>query len=453
MLNERASALSDVPSPSSDDLSPKQDQLRNIRGLVEAVMQIDSVELPEPANRPELQTPQDSDAHQGRKPPETRELTHLMSFRGRLTLESEAAYELLDAQFLPLELLPIFRTDQEKHVVDVYQGRLHVKPRPWWPNLVLFLLTFASVLYVGTLQALNEIASSNLGEALRMAENPLPELWRGLPYAVSVLLILGAHELGHYFAARRHKLAVTLPYFLPFPFSMLGTLGAAIQLREPMRSRKVLLEVGAAGPLAGLVFAIPIVLLGLATSSVMALSEVGGGMVEGNSILYAGFKVLMFGEFLPNAERDVFINSIAWAGWIGLFITGLNLIPVGQLDGGHVMYALFGKRARLLYLPTIIAMGVLIYFTGITLLFMLVLIILMGPNYAVPLNDITPLTGTHRAVAVATLVIFVLVFVPVPLTTFEVEPVVAPGGVSAQLPLLTAAGIVVAQRLARRFSR
>ena len=150
--------------------------------------------------------------------------------------------------------------------------------------------------------------------------------------------------MGHYFAARHHKLAVTLPYFIPAPFiSLIGTFGAFIQLREPMRNRKVLLDVGAAGPLAGLVFAVPILLIGLATSSVGPLQV--GGMVEGNSMLYALAKMIIFGRILPNGAVDVYVNQLAWAGWTGLLVTGAEPDPdwaVGRRS--HPLFA--DRRAR-----------------------------------------------------------------------------------------------------------
>src|SRR5690606_26585459 len=127
---------------------------------------------------------------------------------------------------------------------------------------------------------------------------------------------LGSHELGHYFAARHHKIAVTLPYFIPAPFvSFLGTFGAFIQLREPMRNRKVLLDIGAAGPLTGLIFPIPIVFIGLATSTVGPMTP--GGYLEGNSFLYALAKTIVFGRFLPDGQVDVYMNQLAMAGWAG----------------------------------------------------------------------------------------------------------------------------------------
>ena len=191
---------------------------------------------------------------------------------------------------------------------------------------------------------------------------------------IRLLLILGAHELGHYFAARHHRLAVTLPYFIPAPppFSIFGTFGAFIQLREPMRNRKMLLDVGAAGPLVGLIFAIRILLIGLSTAQVGPI--VPGGDVEGNSLLYAFSKILIFGRFLPDGAQDVYLNQIALAGWTGLLVTALNLMPVGQLDGGHILYSLIGNTARKLYYPFLIGMAALtVFFSGAWLFWVVVL--------------------------------------------------------------------------------
>jgi membrane-associated protease RseP (regulator of RpoE activity) len=265
------------------------------------------------------------------------------------------------------------------------------------------------------------------------------------------MLILGAHELGHYFAARRHNLAVTLPYFIPFPVGLFGTLGAFIQLREPLKNRKMLLDVGAAGPLMGLIFAIPILFIGLSTSITGPISP--GGLVEGNSLFYALAKSLVFGEFLPNGRVDVYVNQLAWAGWTGLFITGLNLIPLGQLDGGHVIYSLVGRLSRRLFYPTIVVLAVLTFISNGALLLLLVLLVILGRVYAVPLDDITALDTRRRWIAVLTLVIFLAVYVPIPLTQTEALPPLIPDRFGASLPLAYAAGalIVVAQRIGARW--
>jgi membrane-associated protease RseP (regulator of RpoE activity) len=233
------------------------------------------------------------------------------------------------------------------------------------------------------------------------------------------MTILGAHELGHYFAARYHKVPVTLPYFIPLPLPPIGTLGAFIRLKAPVKNKRALLDVGAAGPLAGLLFAIPILIYGLSISPVELLPA-GGYTLEGNSILYALAKMAVKGQILPNGTEDVFLSQIAWAGWVGLLVTGLNLIPVGQLDGGHIAYALFGKRARIFYWPVLITLIALVIFTR-TYMWALwaVLLFFLGRIYAEPLDDVTPLDSRRQVLAITSLVLFLLVFVPIPLRLIE----------------------------------
>ncbi len=241
----------------------------------------------------------------------------VVGYEGQLLIDSETAYAKLDDALKGIQHFAVFRELNGKHFIFILNGRVDPQPRSWVPNLLLFLATLVSVLIVGTQIALNELIHNQPELLEPLLSNFWGELWRGAPYAISILLILGAHELGHYFAARYHKIAVTLPYFIPAPLiSLLGTFGAFIQIREPMRNRKVLLDIGVAGPLAGLVFCIPILLIGLATSQTGPISV--GGQVEGNSILYALSKILVFGQFLPNGEMDVYVNQLAWAGWTGL---------------------------------------------------------------------------------------------------------------------------------------
>jgi Zn-dependent protease len=326
-------------------------------------------------------------------------------YTGRLRMDSESAYSRLDERCTPLDYQVVLTSDeQDRHVVMAIKGRVKLRPRKLWPNAVLLLLTVLSLLYVGALH-----------EAAMQDETSLTfaTFWRGWPYAASIILILGAHELGHYFAARYHRVNVTLPYFIPLPFGFFGTLGAFIQLREPMRNRKILFDVGAAGPLAGFVVAIPILMIGLATSNIEQLPD-ENYIIEGDSLFYATAKFAVFGRFLPNSEEDVFINQLAKAGWTGLFITGLNLIPVGQLDGGHVVFTLMGRQARRLYMPIMSGFFVLSLFNSAWWIW-LFLLLFLGRAYAVPLDTVTPLDQRRRWLAYATLMIFVLVFVPNPL--------------------------------------
>jgi Zn-dependent protease len=324
-----------------------------------------------------------------------------VSFTGRLRMDSEAAFEELDRIFLPLDYHPLLTTDDHnQHVIMALKGRFRPKPRPAWPNVVLLVLTLLSLLFVGAEQDAGMRNAASI------------DLLRGWPYALSMILILGTHELGHYFAARHHHVNVTLPYFIPLPVGF-GTLGAFIQLREPMRNRKILFDVGVAGPLAGLIVAVPILLIGLATSHVEPLPN-QEYLQEGDSLLYAGAKYLAYGEFLPNSKSDVSINQLAKAGWTGLLVTGLNLIPLGQLDGGHVMFTLFGRQAQRLYMP-IIGIFILLSLINSVWLIWTLLLFFLGRLYAVPVDMITPLDARRRWLGYVALAIFVLVFVPNPL--------------------------------------
>ncbi|MDX1991269.1 MAG: site-2 protease family protein [bacterium] len=423
MLNEPASFLNDernegrggTGSPFLDEAPHENEdhQLIALRTLVASVLLVEREEA-----APNRTTNPGERGDVMALNPESRVL---VSFYGRLTTDSEKAYAQLDAALKPQDLLPVFRRERGQDAIHIIQGRVQPAKGGELASLILFVLTVLSVLYLGTTIAISELELRNpalyrqIIRALSQDGSAIfRELWRGLPYAASILLILGAHEMGHYLMSRRHKVAASLPYFIPFPFGIFGTFGAAIRLREPMRNRKMLFDIGAAGPLAGLIFAIPILLIGLATSYVGPVSP--GGLVEGNSLLYALAKVLTFGRFLPSGGEDVFVNQLAWAGWTGLFVTGLNLIPIGQLDGGHVLYSLIGSRARRLYYPVILIMGVLVVVTNGALLLLLFLILFLGRIYAVPLDDITPLDPRRRMLAVLTLVIFAVVFVPVPLS-------------------------------------
>lgn len=201
-----------------------------------------------------------------------------------------------------------------------------------WPavrlNVFLFVLTVFSVFDMG---AVDEAAGH--GTAYR--------LLAGWKFAVPLLCILLAHEFGHYFASRYHRVPASLPYFIPLPrIGLFGTMGAVISMRDTIRSRNALLDIGASGPLAGLVVAIPVLFWGIAHSPVEAVH--GTYIQEGQSLLYAGVKWLVHGK-IP-AGYDVNLHPAATAGWAGLFLTMINLLPYGQLDGGHVAYALFGER-------------------------------------------------------------------------------------------------------------
>lgn len=335
-------------------------------------------------------------------------------FRGQFQCKLSECFDELKIRFERKGYTPFVR-EEEGEVSLIAEPIVFDPPASNWViNLLLLIATILSTLFVAALAevALMVRPGAGLGEILRLT---LSNLWLGWPYSLSLMLILGAHELGHYFAARYHGVPVTLPYFIPFPIPPIGTMGAFIRLKAPVKNKRALFDVGAAGPLAGLAFAIPILFIGLAISDVEPLPA-EGYTLEGNSVLYSTAKFLVKGQFLPSETEDVFLSPVAWAGWVGLLVTGLNLIPVGQLDGGHVAYTLFGKRARRFFWPVIIGLLALVVLTTSLMWgIWIVLLFVFGRFYAEPLDDVTPLDGRRKILAIVTLIIFILVFVPIPL--------------------------------------
>jgi membrane-associated protease RseP (regulator of RpoE activity) len=321
--------------------------------------------------------------------------------RGRLRLEAEKAYEIVAPRFEALGYTALFRREGDLHVILAEPGLIRAKKLNVWVNLVLFVLTLASVLLTGV-TVISPAQDSSFGS-----------LWPGLAFAVGLLAVLGAHEMSHYFVARHFGVPISLPYFIPFPLTLFGTMGATEIMQGRPKNRRALLAVGAAGPLAGVVLAIPVLILGLFLSKVQPIPTDGSYFVEGNSLLYLAIKYLMFGRILPGGGYDVFIHPIVFAGWGGLLVTALNLIPAGQLDGGHVLYALLGKRSRLFAWPILIALIILgTRWAGWYL--WAALIFFLGRAYAEPLDEITELGLGERILAIGMMILFVLVFVPVP---------------------------------------
>ncbi len=375
--------------------------------------------------------------------------------RGRLLLESESAFDALSSAVKPLGLMPVLREENGRHEVLLIRDLTRQTDNRGRTNLVLFIITLASVIFAG---AINEIPASAIpcetstALAVQWKSFVLEMQWAlnhlgvGLPFALSFLAVLGSHELGHYFAGRKNHTAVTLPFFIPLPIiSPFGTMGAVISMREPPKNRNVLTEIGIAGPLTGFLVAIPLLIIGLLLSTVQALpATLGpcqGYSLEGNSILYLLAKLAVFGRMLPAPAHfdippvlyylrlfftgapgpiqgvDVITSPIAFGAWAGLMVTGLNLIPAGQLDGGHLFYAIFGNRAGRL-LPWIIAALVLLGLFWPGWFLIVILIFLFGRAHAEPLDTVTPLSSRHRALALLGLILFFLIFTPIPLQIF-----------------------------------
>jgi membrane-associated protease RseP (regulator of RpoE activity) len=256
--------------------------------------------------------------------------------------------------------------------------------RRLWIHVLLFVLTVASTLFVG-----------------------------GPAYSVTIMLILLGHEMGHYFMSRKYGTAATLPFFLPFPLSPFGTLGAVIRMHGTLSSRKALFDTGAAGPLTGLCLSIPAIVIGLGLSRLVPISQVDEGMLRlGDPLLFSLIQRLVFGE-VPGGH-DILLHPIGYAGWVGLFVTALNLLPIGQLDGGHVAYALFGGKSRLVFLVAVIVMAFITVFINPGWFLLLILILLFGFRHPAPLDDQTPLDTTRKVIGGLTFLIFILSFTPAP---------------------------------------
>jgi hypothetical protein len=323
--------------------------------------------------------------------------TQALQARGRLVIDSKSAYDVLSRAFEPLGYVPLLRKDGRDDVVLGLPGELPKRAGRNRVSIALFVATLLSVLWVGAMYE---------GKA---------NILEGWPFALSLLGILMAHEMGHYVVARWFGVPASLPYFIPLPLSLIGTMGAVIQMKAPPRDRRALLLLGAAGPLAGMVVAVPVLIFGLMTSGdPMPIPQGQGFFQEGNSILYASLKVMVFGQFLPSNGMDVFINSIALAGWAGLLITALNLIPAGQLDGGHIAYALLGRRARYLTWAVVGALLPLSLLWPGWLLWA-GLVLFLGRVHSVPLDDVTPLGAFEKKIGALAVFLFILVFVPIPL--------------------------------------
>jgi len=347
---------------------------------------------------------------------------------GRFLVDSAEAYRLAYQRFRALGYTPLFRSSEGRQIIVAAPGQLPgLKPK-WTVPAVLFAVTVLTTLFAG------------------MDWQPGRPLWQnllsGATFSMGLLSILLAHEMAHFLVGRHLGVPVSLPYFIPLPIPPLGTMGAFIQMKAPPQNRRHLLAVGMAGPLAGLVVALPLLLVGLRMSPLELLGETDPQrqvIMEGNSILYGLAKVAVFHRFVPDCYPaipegvldvvqtalfgcrpgigdDVMLKPLAFAGWAGLLVTGLNLIPAGQLDGGHVAYALLGKRARYLNWAVIVFLVLLGLFTSWWGWFIWAgLIFLLGRHPAAPLDDVTRLEGWQVALAILMMVIFVLTFVPIPM--------------------------------------
>lgn len=296
------------------------------------------------------------------------------------------------------------------------EGRIFIQyqpPKKKFPflNLILFIITIITTTLAGA-----GLEGITLFEFLL---NPFQSTVKGLPFSLTLIGILLTHEMGHFFAAKRYRVDASLPYFIPAPFGV-GTFGAIIKMQSPIDSRKSLIDIGAAGPIAGFIVAVGAIIYGIKTSTLVDISQLSQGSIRFQDPLVVKILQYFLIGKIPSGY-DIMFNSIGFAGWLGMLVTSLNLLPIGQLDGGHISYALFGDFAiwisRMVFIVLVI-FGIL-FWQG-WLIWGLLSFFVIGLRHP-PLRpdaDIN-LDTRHKIVAYICIVIFFLTFMPSPIVEIK----------------------------------
>lgn len=300
----------------------------------------------------------------------------------------------------------------------VFPRRVRFQHR-WWLHILLFVLTLLTTTFVGT----DRYASflSDFGRSLSQFEGIGFQdlLVHGFWYSGTILLILGAHEMGHYLACRWYNIDATLPYFIPLFLGVggiqTGTLGAVIRIREPFPTRKILFDIGIAGPIAGFVLIVPAIFLGMYLSTMTTMPD-GELIFIGKPLLFRLARWAVFGPIPDTAIVN--LHPMVWAAWFGMLATALNLLPFGQLDGGHITYSTLGRFSTPISYATV---GAAIVMTFISLswvlmtVLMIVMLVLFGARHPRVLDETAPLGRGRQALAVFALAMLILCFTPVPI--------------------------------------
>jgi membrane-associated protease RseP (regulator of RpoE activity) len=269
--------------------------------------------------------------------------------------------------------------------------------------LILFSLTILTTLASGALQ-----------QGLDIVAKP-SNIIQGYPFSLAIIAILGTHELGHFFASRRHKVATTFPYFIPGPPipPMIGTFGAVIRMKSPILKRAALIDIGAAGPIAGFLVSIAVAIWGLSLSPALPAPVEEGQLILGSSLIFQILSYLVIGTIPSGFE--IYLHPVAFAGWIGFFITCLNLLPIGQLDGGHIIYGIldmFHRRISIIIVLMLIILGIITWHGWLV---WAILVSIIGIGHPPVLDSHIPLDRKRRSIAFLTMVIFILTFIPTPI--------------------------------------
>lgn len=334
------------------------------------------------------------------------EIKHIepLSIQGQIRHPINDNIVFIKKYFNNLGFQPFFeKVDNEisPHIISLIRlNNTKIKRRtsPIVLNIVLFIATIFTTLFVG---------------ALNRGGNPFAkfsDIVLGIPFSFSLMLILSGHELGHYFVSRHFQVKTSLPYFLPIPHPLIGTMGAFIRVESILPNRKALIRIGLSGPIIGFLLAIPITIIGITLSKIIPTDNFVGLKI-GSSLLF-NFLTYLIHPKIPSGY-DLVLHPMAFAGWLGFLVTALNLLPVGQLDGGHIAYAVFGKYRKYITLLILVGIAILgLFWPG--WFFWILIIVLFGLKHPKAQDEISNITKTDRIYAVSALLIFILTFIPIP---------------------------------------
>jgi len=318
----------------------------------------------------------------------------------------EEKFESLRLSLLEKNYIPMVKYEQGEHIIYVVKKPKSKKRKSVWINIILLIATVFTTTLAGALQwvDIDQVDWTNMVS--------LAYLWQGfIFFSVPLMLILGVHEMGHYYASKKHHVDASLPFFIPLPPPfLLGTFGALISTREPIPNRKALLDIGVAGPLCGFLVAIPISLIGFFLMQQQPLSIPSNGA----SISLIPPLLLQWMQNLFSISGNYIIHPTLFAGWVGIFLTAVNLLPAGQLDGGHVARAILKEKHKYIsWVVIFVLAGLSFFYTG-WLMFAIIILLFIGTQHQPPLNEITPLDTRRKLLGLVILVIFILSFAPIP---------------------------------------
>jgi len=230
----------------------------------------------------------------------------------------------------------------------------------------------------------------------------------GMAYSAAIMAILFTHEMGHYFMSRKYGVPATLPYFIPMPFPPFGTLGAIIKMKGIIINKKALFDIGIAGPLSGFIVSIPFIIIGIKMSSIQFVTKEMIYFKLGDPLLFKILQKILIGD-IPEGY-DLALHPLAYAGWVGLFVTALNLLPIGQLDGGHIVYAIFGRKSKWIFGTSIVFLTALTIFYNPGWLLLVILLLIFGMRHPEPFDTETEIGGRRKFLAFVILLVFLLSF-------------------------------------------